>query len=98
MARRLRDEHPDLLLPIPDNYYDDLEARYEVDPELRHLGVLYDRDGHGGEFLHLYTVTAGRVFFELVQRIGGYQGYGAATPPSGSPSSTRVLNPAATPL
>jgi 4-hydroxyphenylpyruvate dioxygenase len=81
VARRLRAEHPDLLLPIPDNYYDDLEARYEVDPELRHLGVLYDRDGHGGEFLHLYTVTAGRVFFELVQRIGGYQGYGAGNAP-----------------
>ncbi|TYB55996.1 sugar phosphate isomerase/epimerase and 4-hydroxyphenylpyruvate domain-containing protein [Nonomuraea sp. PA05] len=80
-ARRLRAEHPDLLLPIPDNYYDDLEARYEVDPELRRLGVLYDRDGRGGEFLHLYTVTAGRVFFELVQRIGGYQGYGAGNAP-----------------
>ncbi|UBU09417.1 bifunctional sugar phosphate isomerase/epimerase/4-hydroxyphenylpyruvate dioxygenase family protein [Nonomuraea gerenzanensis] len=80
-ARRLREEHPDLLLPIPDNYYDDLEARYEVDPELRRLGVLYDRDGRGGEFLHLYTVTVGRVFFELVQRIGGYQGYGAGNAP-----------------
>ncbi|GAA2883720.1 bifunctional sugar phosphate isomerase/epimerase/4-hydroxyphenylpyruvate dioxygenase family protein [Nonomuraea rubra] len=81
VARRLRAEHPDLLLPIPDNYYDDLEARYEVDPELRRLGVLYDRDGAGGEFLHLYTVTAGRVFFELVQRLGGYQGYGAGNAP-----------------
>ncbi|MEV5498875.1 TIM barrel protein [Nonomuraea fuscirosea] len=77
VARRLRKEHPGLLLPIPGNYYDDLDARHEVDPELRGLGVLYDRDEHGGEFLHLYTVTVGRVFFELVQRIGGYQGYGA---------------------
>ena len=36
------------VLPIPDNYYDDLEASFELDPalldELRELGVLYDRD------------------------------------------------------
>ncbi|MFC4122965.1 bifunctional sugar phosphate isomerase/epimerase/4-hydroxyphenylpyruvate dioxygenase family protein [Nonomuraea zeae] len=81
VARRLRTEHPELLLPIPGNYYDDLDARYEVDPELRDLGVLYDRDERGGEFLHLYTVTVGRVFFEIVQRIGGYDGYGAANAP-----------------
>jgi 4-hydroxyphenylpyruvate dioxygenase len=80
MARTLRSEHPDLLLPIPANYYDDLEARHEVDPELRRLGVLYDRDERG-EFLHLYTVTVGRVFFEIVQRIGGYEGYGAVNAP-----------------
>ncbi|WP_049561783.1 bifunctional sugar phosphate isomerase/epimerase/4-hydroxyphenylpyruvate dioxygenase family protein [Nonomuraea sp. SBT364] len=81
VARRLRSEHPELLLPIPGNYYDDLEARHEVDPELRRLGVLHDRDEHGGEFLHLYTVTLGRVFFELVQRVNGYQGYGAGNAP-----------------
>ncbi|MEO3806318.1 TIM barrel protein [Nonomuraea sp. B1E8] len=80
-ARRLRSEYPGLLLPIPGNYYDDLVARHEADHELRRLGVLYDRDEHGGEFLHLYTVTVGRVFFELVQRVGGYQGYGAANAP-----------------
>ena len=77
-ARRLR-EIPGVLLPIPDNYYDDLEARYDLAPEmhrtLRDLGVLYDRD-ENGEFLHLYTVTIGRVFFELTQRLGGYRGYG----------------------
>ncbi|MFC4537104.1 bifunctional sugar phosphate isomerase/epimerase/4-hydroxyphenylpyruvate dioxygenase family protein [Sphaerisporangium dianthi] len=83
VARRLRARRPDLLLPIPGNYYDDLSARYDADPalrELRELGVLYDRDEHG-EFLHLYTVTLGRVFFEIVQRTGGYQGYGAVNAP-----------------
>ncbi|MFD1537072.1 bifunctional sugar phosphate isomerase/epimerase/4-hydroxyphenylpyruvate dioxygenase family protein [Nonomuraea guangzhouensis] len=79
-ARRLRAAHPGLLLPVPANYYDDLAARYDVPPELRELGLLYDRDEHG-EFLHLYTITAGRVFFEIVQRAGGYQGYGAANAP-----------------
>ncbi|AJF69088.1 bifunctional sugar phosphate isomerase/epimerase/4-hydroxyphenylpyruvate dioxygenase family protein [Streptomyces vietnamensis] len=78
-ARRIR-ERGGALLPIPANYYDDLDARHELDPgvlaALAELGVLYDRD-EAGEFLHCYTVTVGRVFFELVQRIGGYQGYGA---------------------
>ncbi|CAM5507755.1 hypothetical protein STENM223S_03053 [Streptomyces tendae] len=72
------------LLPIPDNYYDDLAARFEfADGELdtyRELGILYDRDDHG-TFRHCYTRTVGRVFFELVQRDGAYRGYGAPNAP-----------------
>ncbi|MEJ1199060.1 MULTISPECIES: bifunctional sugar phosphate isomerase/epimerase/4-hydroxyphenylpyruvate dioxygenase family protein [unclassified Streptomyces] len=72
------------LLPIPGNYHDDLAARFEfADGELetyRELGILYDRDAHG-TFRHCYTHTVGRVFFELVQRDGGYRGYGAANAP-----------------
>jgi 4-hydroxyphenylpyruvate dioxygenase len=71
-------------LAIPDNYYDDLEARHDLGAErhelLRELGLLYDRDEHG-EFLHFYTVTSGRVFVEIVQRLGGYRGYGAINAP-----------------
>jgi 4-hydroxyphenylpyruvate dioxygenase len=71
-------------LPVPDNYYDDLDARFDLDPELlatlRRLGLLYDRDAEG-EFLHFYTATVGRVFFEVVERRGGYDGYGAANAP-----------------
>ncbi|MYU10273.1 sugar phosphate isomerase/epimerase and 4-hydroxyphenylpyruvate domain-containing protein, partial [Streptomyces sp. SID8361] len=82
-ARRLR-ELGAPPLPIPGNYYDDLEARHELGPglhrTLRELGLLYDQDD-GGSFLHLYTATVGRVFFEVVQRIDGYQGYGAANAP-----------------
>jgi 4-hydroxyphenylpyruvate dioxygenase len=72
-------------LPIPDNYYDDLAARTDLDPDLietlRELGVLYDRDATG-ELLHFYTpVVGGRLFFEVVERRGGYDGYGAANAP-----------------
>ncbi|MGW0904921.1 bifunctional sugar phosphate isomerase/epimerase/4-hydroxyphenylpyruvate dioxygenase family protein [Streptomyces sp. NPDC002853] len=78
-ARRVR-ERGTSLLPIPANYYDDLDARHELEPQhlatLADLGILYDRDENGG-FLHCYTATVGRVFFELVQRTGGYRGYGA---------------------
>ncbi|WP_105971227.1 bifunctional sugar phosphate isomerase/epimerase/4-hydroxyphenylpyruvate dioxygenase family protein [Streptomyces geranii] len=82
-ARRFR-EAGGSLLPMPANYYDDLAARYEfTEGELatyRELGILYDRDAQG-EFRHCYTRTVGRVFFELVQRDGGYQGYGAQNAP-----------------
>lgn len=82
-ARRFR-EAGGLLLPMPANYYDDLAARFEfAEGELetyRGLGILYDRDGYG-EFRHCYTRTVGRVFFELVQRDGGYRGYGAQNAP-----------------
>jgi 4-hydroxyphenylpyruvate dioxygenase len=71
-----------LMLTIPENYYDDLEARLGVDTtELRDLGLLYDRDPNGGELLHAFTATRGRVFFELLERRGGYAGYGAANTP-----------------
>ncbi len=83
-ARRMR-ELGAPLLDIPGNYYDDLDARLDPDPELltalRRQSVLYDRD-ESGELLHFFTlVLGGRVFFEVVQRIGGYAGDGAANSP-----------------
>ena len=83
VARRAR-ERGLRTLPIPSNYYDDLAARFDLPDdrvaELRELGVLYDRDG-SGEFTHFYTETVGGVFLEVVQRSGGYEGYGAANAP-----------------
>ena len=71
-------------LAIPANYYDDLIARFDLAPqlvaEMQELGVLYDRD-ETGDFTHFYTRTIGSVFFEVVQRTGGYDGYGAANAP-----------------
>jgi 4-hydroxyphenylpyruvate dioxygenase len=69
------------LLPIPKNYYDDLEARIDLSPvvseRLRANDVLYDRQGMG-EFFQAYTDTFdGGFFFEIVER-RAYPGFGAA--------------------
>ena len=73
------------VLPVPANYYDDLDARLALPADrlavLRELNLLYDRNSDG-EFWHFYTaVLGGRVFFEVVQRVGGYQGYGEVNSP-----------------
>ncbi|MET4582659.1 4-hydroxyphenylpyruvate dioxygenase [Conyzicola nivalis] len=82
-ARRARERGLGFL-PIGDNYYDDLDARFDLEPafldELRELQLMYDRDDRG-EFLHFYTESLGSVFFEIVERRGGYAGYGAANAP-----------------
>ena len=74
------------LLPIPANYYDDLAARYGLPAELlarwQAAGLMFERDAAGGEFLHAYTVPFdGRFYFEIIQRRGGYSGYGAVDAP-----------------
>ncbi len=71
---------------VPDNYYADLVARFALPgplvERLRRHGILYDRDQRGGELFHLYTpVYGGRVFFEILQRRGGYDGFGDANAP-----------------
>jgi 4-hydroxyphenylpyruvate dioxygenase len=73
------------LLDVPDNYYDDLPARFDLDDALlkrmRRLGVLYDRN-EDGEFFHFYTqMFVDRFFFEIVQRSGSYAGFGASNAP-----------------
>jgi 4-hydroxyphenylpyruvate dioxygenase len=72
------------LLPIPENYYDDLEVRTDLSIEdverLRANHILYDQEG-GAEYFQVYTKTMeGGFFFEIVER-RGYQGYGAANAP-----------------
>jgi 4-hydroxyphenylpyruvate dioxygenase len=86
------------LLPIPANYYDDLAARYDLKPEfldrLQRDGLLYDRTADG-EYLQLYTEPfEDRFFFEIVQRIGGYDLYGAANAAIRMAALTRRLEPA----
>ncbi|MFA6267006.1 MAG: TIM barrel protein [Pseudolabrys sp.] len=68
-------------LSIGPNYYDDLQARFDLTDDfvaqLRARQILYDRDG-GGEFFQMYSpVFRDGFFFEIVERRGGYAGYGA---------------------
>lgn len=70
------------MLAVPDNYYDDLQARFDLDDafvaHLREHGLMYDEDA-SGTLLHAYTTTlGGRFYIELVQRESGYAGYGAS--------------------
>jgi len=58
------------VLPMPDNYYDDLAARWGLDDaalaDLQRHALLYDGDG-AGRFWHLYTdAFHDRFFFEVV--------------------------------
>lgn len=70
-----------LALDIPQNYYTDLATRFDLDADaaeqLRRSNILYDEDGHGS-FFQLYSRLYGNgFFFEIVQRRGNYDGYGA---------------------
>jgi 4-hydroxyphenylpyruvate dioxygenase len=48
---------------------------------MRELGVLYEA-GERGELLHFYTAMASpSLFFEVLERRGGYDGYGASNSP-----------------
>ena len=69
------------LMPVPDNYYVDLAARFPLTSEevadLREHQVLYDRIGEG-ELLHVYTdVLPAGFYVELLERRGGYDAYGS---------------------
>jgi 4-hydroxyphenylpyruvate dioxygenase len=71
-------------LPIPENYYDDLEARVDLCADrlkvLQANNILYDRDADG-DYLQLYTRSFGDLFFfEIVER-RGYKGFGAINAP-----------------
>jgi 4-hydroxyphenylpyruvate dioxygenase len=73
------------MLPVPDNYYEDLAAKYDLEPafldSLRTAGVLDERDAKG-EFLHAYSAPfEDRFEFEFVERRGGYELYGSTNAP-----------------
>ncbi len=84
-------------LEISPNYYDDLAARFGIQPELldqlRTHNILYDRDD-GGEYFQVYSTNYSEgFFFEIVERRGGYRGYGAANAPFRIAAQKRQLRP-----
>jgi 4-hydroxyphenylpyruvate dioxygenase len=89
------------LLPSPGNYYDDLEARFDLEPalldRLRALDILYDEDERGA-YLQVYTsVFAERFFFEIVERRDGYDGFGAPNAPIRLAAQSRLARGPAIP-
>jgi 4-hydroxyphenylpyruvate dioxygenase len=69
------------LLAIPENYYDDLEAKTDLSAadidRLKAHNILYERDGTA-EYFQAYTNTFDETFFfEIVERRNGYKGFGA---------------------
>jgi 4-hydroxyphenylpyruvate dioxygenase len=84
-------------LALSRNYYDDIEARFGLEPELadrlRAANILYDRD-EAGEYFQLYAPTWGDGFIvEIVERRGGYRGYGAPNAPFRIAAQKRHLGP-----
>jgi 4-hydroxyphenylpyruvate dioxygenase len=84
-------------LKIPDNYYDDIEAKYDLDAKtmaaLRDNQILYDREGDG-EFFQIYThIFDERFFFEIVER-RQYSGFGAANAAIRLAAQAREVRPA----
>jgi 4-hydroxyphenylpyruvate dioxygenase len=85
-------------LSIPENYYDDLEARVDLPAErlvvLKANNVLYDRD-ENGEYFQLYTRSFKDLFFfEIVER-HGYKGFGAINAPIRLNAQSRLSNDSA---
>ncbi|MGB0940717.1 MAG: 3-keto-5-aminohexanoate cleavage protein, partial [Candidatus Puniceispirillaceae bacterium] len=73
------------VLPQTANYYEDIQARFglasEVLEQLKAGNILYDEDEEG-QFYHFYChLEQTNMFFEFVQRIEGYKGFGAANAP-----------------
>lgn len=78
-------EHGFETLPMPSNYYDDLSARFDLPAglldKMKKANVLYDQDDVGTFFQCYSKEFTGGLFFEIVQRDGNYQGYGAPNAP-----------------
>lgn len=84
-------------LPLSPNYFDDLAARFDLDSgtlaRMREENILYDADGDG-EFFQLYSRPfAGQLFIEIVERRGGYAGYGAPNAPFRIAAQKRLQRP-----
>jgi 4-hydroxyphenylpyruvate dioxygenase len=82
-------------LQIPTNYYDDIQARFDLSrefvAELQELNLLFDRDDRG-DFLHFYSEVIGNIFFEVIERQTGYDGYGASNSPIRIAAQYRLFN------
>ncbi len=84
-------------LPIPENYYHDLAARFDLSQDfidrIQTASILYDED-EAGCLLQRYSRPYGEgLFFEIVQRTDGYAGYGAPNAPFRIAAQKRLMRP-----
>ncbi|RMH50083.1 MAG: sugar phosphate isomerase/epimerase and 4-hydroxyphenylpyruvate domain-containing protein [Alphaproteobacteria bacterium] len=84
-------------LPMTGNYYRDLKARFGLAAEaverLARHHILYDEDA-GGAYFQLYSRPFENGFFlEIVERRGGYGGYGAPNAPFRIAAQKRLMRP-----
>ncbi len=89
-------------LPIPENYYREIESRFGLASELvrslKDANIFYDEDATGGSFYQLYSRPYGDgFFFEIVERKNGYDGYGAPNAAYRTAALKRLSRPAGMP-
>lgn len=84
-------------LPMTVNYYNDLRARFGLDEarvkDMMALNILYDEDADGAFYQFYSQPFSGGLFFEVVQREGGYDGYGAPNAPFRIAAQKRMGRP-----
>ncbi|MDQ2088690.1 bifunctional sugar phosphate isomerase/epimerase/4-hydroxyphenylpyruvate dioxygenase family protein [Marimonas arenosa] len=84
-------------LPMTENYYHDLRARFALDTpqldELKALNILYDEDERGSFYQFYSKPFQGGLFFEIVQRVDDYDGYGAPNAPFRIAAQKRHMRP-----
>ncbi|MWB78031.1 TIM barrel protein [Pseudooceanicola sp. 216_PA32_1] len=95
-ARRMRDSGFDPLV-LTENYYGDLRARFSLEPgrldEMKSLNILYDETAQGAFYQFYSRPFASGLFFEIVQRVGAYDGYGAPNAPFRTAAQKQLLRP-----
>ncbi|MDE4176287.1 TIM barrel protein [Phaeobacter sp. PT47_59] len=72
-------------LPMPENYYADLAARFDLSDvllgKMQAANILYEEE-NGAAFFQLYSRSfAGGMFFEIVQRDPRFKGFGSLNAP-----------------
>lgn len=84
-------------LPMTSNYYRDLQARFGLAAaqveNMEALSILYDEDADGAFFQYYSRPFAGGLFFEIVQRVDRYDGYGAPNAPFRIAAQKRLMRP-----
>lgn len=88
-------------LEIPANYYADLAARFDLPPDLlarlKAANVLYDQDDRGAFFQCYAPTSSNGFFFEIIQRVDRYRGFGGPNAPFRIAAQKRIQRPKGVP-